>query len=156
MTRSAWLLGVALLTIGPGCGGSHHRHVHMRVKGQIHVSVAVDPEVNQKSPIPVDIVLVYNEELVDKLAELTAQEWFARRQQFARDQVRGEDFDSWSWEWVPGQRVEEMHLPGKSKAKAGFVFARYIQVQAHRQRFEPKKNLRILLGADDFVVQPIG
>ena len=69
----------------------------------------VAPDANDQSPIPVELVVVYDEEVLPLLLELTARQWFEGRQQLLLDHPRG--IRSYLWELVPGQELPTMRLP---------------------------------------------
>ena len=53
--------------------------------GDIAVRVDADAKINQDSPVPVELVIVYDKDLVEKLAGVKARDWFAGREQFRKD-----------------------------------------------------------------------
>lgn len=140
---------VAAVLCSTGCG------VVSRTKqlfgGTLPIQVTVAANVNQESPVAVDLLVVYNKKLLDKMFEIPASDWFAGgRDQFQRDYPKA--FQLHSWEWIPGQRVELEPIRIKSGAKAGIIFADYFSDGAHRARFDPRKPLRIELKEDGFKV----
>lgn len=122
--------------------------------GEMLLAVDVDPRLNGDSPVAVETLIVYDAKLVDQLTALTASEWFARRDQFLRDQKKGA-LDHWLWEWVPGQRVLDQQLDFKVGARAALVFAGYLSPGDHRQRVAPHGEYVLTLGATDFTLAPL-
>lgn len=115
-------------------------------------AVRTDAEANRQSPVPVDLVLVYDRTLAGELAGATARDWFLRREQIGRDYPDGV---RWlSWELVPGQSVPRHRLPLRRRgARAAFVFADYLEPGEHRLRLDPIPNATVWLGTDGMSLQ---
>lgn len=120
--------------------------------GTLPVEITVAPDANLQSPIAVELVVVYDRPLLDQLRELTARQWFERRDDLRRDYPQS--FVSWSWEWVPSQAVPEQVLRYEVGAKAGIVFADYVTPGSHRAVVDPHQPLRLALERNGFVVGP--
>lgn len=140
---------ISLLLGALGCGtGSRSLF-----GGDVAVRLDADPKINQDSPVPVELVVVYDKELLAKLAGMTARDWFQNREQTRKDHPGDEDFVSMGWEIVPGQSMPAQTLSFASGARGGLVFADYFADGAHRARVDPHQNLRIHLQADDVAVE---
>ena len=111
--------------------------------GRVDVSVVLSETANQNHPVAVDLLVVHEPELLERLLGMSAREWFNQRDQLQRDFLPGEDLDVWSWEWVPGQRVPEQEIPLSAGAAGGLVFADYRTPGAHRVRFDPFSDLAL-------------
>jgi type VI secretion system protein len=118
--------------------------------GDVTLRARIAPMANMNNPVPVEYVLVYDDMLLETLAKTTAKDWFTNRDQFKQDFPEG--FDSWYWEWVPGQAVEEQKLPLRPKASAALVFANYVLPGDNRARLDPYKGATINLGERNFTV----
>ncbi len=121
----------------------------------LDVQVAISAHANQDSPVAVELVLVYAPRMMDFLMELSAGQWFAQKAQIKKDYLKGEDFDAWYWEWVPGQKIPEQKLPLEASAVGGVVFASYRTPGQHRVRFDPITDMRIDLKKAEFTVTPL-
>jgi type VI secretion system protein len=99
------------------------------------LTLSASDDVNNNSPIAVDVVLVTDETLVTKLAELPASKWFAARADLVNTYPDGLRYRS--WEVVPGQ---QLIVPGDTfegpRVAAVFIFANYPAPGAHRVRIE--------------------
>lgn len=108
------------------------------------VSVFVEPDANQNSAIAVDLVLVYNQELVNTLGKMSASKYFDSSSQLLLDNPTL--LDVWHWELVPGQIVEDFEPPQeKGPAFGGYVFANYLTPGDHRVKVAPNGIVKILL-----------
>ncbi len=108
---------------------------------------------NQDSPIAVDIVYVYDPQLVPQLTQMTAHDWFQKKSQVRQAFPNG--FDVTSLEVVPGQKGPiEAVSPKASQAIAAFVFANYFSEGTHRARVDGLERFFIALGDKDFVITP--
>ncbi|MGE3540621.1 MAG: hypothetical protein AB7N91_24675 [Candidatus Tectimicrobiota bacterium] len=122
--------------------------------GKLQVDVRVADTANQNRPVAMDVLLVYDKALLKELLQLSANEWFEKREQFRRDDPESEAFQVWSWEWIPGQR-QLVELPLEAKAKSGLVFAQYAPRGVHRARLEPHTSVVIELQEKTFSVRPM-
>lgn len=157
-----WMtLGCVLLGEITACGtiGKYSKASYVRARsllgGKVEVQIVVSPEANQNSPVAVDLLFVYDNQLMEQLLGMPAMEWFEKRRQIRRDYVRGKGFDSWEWEWVPGQDVPVQKLPLKPGAIGAVVFAKYHSEGPHRYRIDPFKGIMVLLGEKAFLVQTL-
>jgi type VI secretion system protein len=121
--------------------------------GALPIEVKVDPNVNEDNPVAVDVVVVYNDKLVDALLKKPASEWFDERKkkQFLADHP-GELLVEHR-EWVPGQTVDPFKIAYQSGAHRVIVFAHYQTEGEHRQALQAPQSFRLLLGERDFQVE---
>jgi type VI secretion system protein len=124
--------------------------------GEFDVNITIAENANRDNPVAVDLILIYNEELVAKLLNLPAQEWFKKRDQFKQDFPRDTGFDSWEWEWVPNQHVSPLSLPMKTSVKAVIIFANYGTEGDHRARVIPNTNIQLEFLEEGFRVESPG
>src|SRR4051794_525080 len=121
---------ILLLALALGCGTSRRS----LFGGDVAVRVEADPGINQDSPVPVELVIVYDKDLLAQLAGMTARDWFQKREQTRKDHPGDDELVSMSWEVVPGQSLPEASLSFGSGARGGLVFADYFAEGAHRAR----------------------
>jgi len=121
--------------------------------GSTTVTVTIDPGINQNLPIAVEVVIVYDATLLDKLAATSASGWFDHREQFRRDYPEG--FISLYREWVPGQDVDSQEISFSTGARGGLVYADYQTNQENRVRFDPHQDIKIHLSESTFTVDPV-
>ncbi len=119
------------------------------------IKVFVSQKVNQNSAIAMDLVFVFDEQLMDKLREMPSKEWFEKREQIKRDYLVGVGIDTLEREWVPGQIVPDIKLKLKPKAKGALIFAKYSIPGAHRFVIDPVRSVEIHLNETDFEVKRI-
>lgn len=114
----------------------------------------VAPDANDRTPVPVELVVVYDEEVLPLLLELTARQWFEGREQLLLDHPRG--VRSYLWELVPGQELPTMRLPmPRDGALAAVVYADYLSPGAHRVRIDPYRQVMLRLTAEELVVEQV-
>jgi hypothetical protein len=121
--------------------------------GTMKVAVSVPPSINQNSPVPVEVLLVYDSSLLGQLNAMTATQWFAQREQFMKTRPPGQGYQSTFWVWVPGQSVAEQAISYHPLVRGGIVFAGYFSPGDHRIDILPFRDIAISLGARDFTVQ---
>jgi type VI secretion system protein len=116
------------------------------------IELRMAEKANENTPIAVDLVyLSSSQTLQDQVSQMTAEDWFTRKAQVARD-FRGE-VDVTGFEPVPGQVIARKRLASPKVDDAAFLFARYRTPGSHRYRLtEDDTNIAVVLGPDDFVV----
>jgi type VI secretion system protein len=147
---AAFVAALALLALS-ACGGNRPSFFG----GDIKVAAMVDPGANQNNPIAVELVVVYDKDLLQELLKLNARQWFQKREQVKKDHPDDEDFISWYWEWVPGQEVLPKEISFGTGARGALVFADYVTGQDNRVRFDPHQDVRIHLQEEGFTVEPM-
>lgn len=132
------------------CSCSAGRKVRQAFGGTLPIEVEVADTANDNSPIAVDLLLLYDDKLVEGLLKMPASEWFQKKQQYIADHpaVVVE-----SWEWVPGQIVDPFKLSYKSGARNVVLFADYQSEGVHRAVVGPPKPFRIVLGERDLSIE---
>lgn len=154
------LILLACLLVVVGCGITQApKAVYLRTRSlvgsSVDLTVHIAEDANQNSPIAVEFLVVYDAGLMARLLEMTAAQWFAQRDQIRRDFKDGEGFDSWAWEWVPGQKLPVQKLPLKPAALGALVFADYAIPGTHRVRIDPFEDMVIELAETDFTVETV-
>lgn len=143
-------LGVLLLAVSLVTSCSLKRRVNRFFAGDIKMEVAISSQLNDNTPVPVEVIFFYDDGLFDGVLKQSARDWFANREQFIKDNEGKKTFQSWKWEWVPGQKVEPVELDYRIGVVGGIVFAGYASAGSHRQSFDPQLNIALDLGATDF------
>ena len=124
-------------------------------ESKLDLRVDVAQQANNNNPIAVDLVLVSDKKLLKELLKLSAAEWFEKRHQFRLDYPKETGLNAGSWEWVPGQVVRLDRMTVKLEISGGIIFARYFTPGTHRAHIDPRKNLRLILEAEDFTVETL-
>jgi hypothetical protein len=133
------------------CGFS--RRISRLFGGDIKMTVSVSPQLNNNSPVPVEVLVFYDPKLMEQVMAMTAQEWFQARPQFIQDNgSKQPGFDTNHWEWVPNQTIDPFKLSYRIGARGGVVFVGYASAGAHRQSIDPQLNITLSLGPTDFTV----
>jgi type VI secretion system protein len=154
-SRVCWLIQVCVIgsALVAGCG------LGVRARAFVGSTIAVKVQVaalaNQNNPVAVDVLFVYDRDLLNTVLQMSANDWFAKREQLARDYPQQSGFAVWSWEWVPGQIVLPQALPLQPKARAGVIFARYRSAGEHRARFDPYNGISLELRETNVQVKPL-
>jgi type VI secretion system protein len=121
--------------------------------GSLPLEVSIVATANRTSAIAVDLLVVYDSQVLDRLLQLAARDWFRDREQWRRDYPAA--FELWGWEWVPGQPVARQVAEYRAGAKAALVFADYLTPGAHRVEFDPHSPARLILGETTLEVEPL-
>jgi type VI secretion system protein len=146
------VLACCVMTLVSGCamfGGKGDK------VGWERLSFVAADDVNNNSPVAVDVVFVTDDALLARVAELPAAKWFAARAELAATFPKSIQYKS--WELVPGQRID---VPGETfgrpRVLAAFLFANYADPGAHRVRIEPLRGaLAVQLDNHTFSVSAV-
>ncbi len=156
LARSLRLLVLYALALGTvllsGCAAATKpvRAVGLMQKDLV-LAVTIDPDANDSSPVAVDVVAVDDKKTLDAIAALTAAEWFAKRNDFLR--MKAKKITVLSREWVPGEVVPDVHVPGTLGKDGVLLFARYSTKGEHRAVLPAVGHVVLLLKAEDFVLK---
>lgn len=122
---------------------------------KIRVSVHISEKANDGNPVALDLVMVSDKKLLEKLQEMTAEEWFKSRDQIKLDYPKKGQVEVKSWEWVPDQLVPVNEIIVPAEIRGGIVFANYFKPGAHRAVFNPRKHFRIKLGQEKLEIETL-
>jgi type VI secretion system protein len=112
------------------------------------VSIYTEPDANQNSATAVDLVIIYNQDLVKTLGQMSAAKYFASSKQLLLDNPTL--LEIWHWELVPGQIVENFTPPqSNGYAYGAYVFFNYLTPGDHRVKVAPHGAVTIVLMRDD-------
>jgi len=120
--------------------------------GSLPIEVTVHDDINDQSPVAVDLLIVYDDKIVDDLLKIPAADWFVKKKQFIADHpsviVQG-------WEWVPGQVVDPFKIEYRPGARNVVLYADYHSEGDHRAVVGSPKPFRLVLGERDLSVEVI-
>lgn len=132
---TAWLAAAALVAAASGLGGCSMLGMSGEKAKWSQVTLSATDDANDNSPVAVDIVLVSDAAMLERIAALPASKWFAGRDDLVSTFPKNLRFRS--WEMVPGQRVElDSDTFAGPRVAGAFVFANYQDPGAHRVRIE--------------------
>lgn len=146
------ILCVAISLLLSGC---LLRNPAKLVRSRLTIAVSVVPDANANSPIAFDLVTINDKDLAKQVSQMTASEWFQKRDQIRLDFVRRGAVSIQSWEWVPGQVVPDIQISTRKTPKELVVFANYSSSGPHRVKLDPGKPMLITLNRTEMNVQPL-
>jgi type VI secretion system protein len=118
-----------------------------------NVDIQVSPKANRDAAVALDIVYVFDQQLLTQLQGLGAKDWFRQRGELVTLYPTGIAVSS--YEVVPGQIVPIEKVPDHNTSAIGvFAFANYQVEGAHRARLDSFKNATIRLDENDLVIVP--
>lgn len=119
------------------------------------LTVVTESDANGNSAVAVDVVLVRDKALLDKLLAMPASAYFAARADLLRTFPDG--LTVLPLELTPGQRIDLDHKRlTRDRAWAALVYANYATPGDHRQRLLlDSSGYRLVLGAQDLVARDI-
>jgi type VI secretion system protein len=118
------------------------------------VDIIATPKANNNSPVAVDVVVVYDDAVLQKLAQVPAAEWFDKRTQFQLDAPTQIQVVA-QLEVVPSSHVSvDLSSVERRKATGGLAFINYPTPGDHRLRIDQLEQIRIELLDKDFRLLP--
>jgi len=120
--------------------------------GPHHITLIADARANGNSAVGVDLVFISDKDLADKVAALSAENYFSSRKQLERDFPGGMEVRS--WELAPGQSARDLPLDATCNRVRTMLFARYASPGDHRQTLGNAKNIIVWLNQEDFTDSP--
>jgi len=116
------------------------------------ICIIADKEVNNSSPVAIDVVIIRERKVFEILSNLRAGEWFNAKSDLLRQyQLR---LAVYSWEIVPGQKIEPLEpLDIQGETVGALIFADYSGDKAYRADISGTKAVRVQLGVEDFSIE---
>lgn len=150
-----FLAAIVLSVLMSGSCSWQGNFVHWVRGDKIEIKVKIAEKANQNSSVGFDLLIFTDKELLNKVLGYTSKEWFKEREQFKQDYLSGGVFYYHGWEFVPGQEVEDLEVPGYWRAAGAIVFVNYQTPGPHRYRVNPYKDFSIeFLESKVIVKQP--
>lgn len=150
MRSRTWKFLLLLPFLGVGACGK------TLVKTQL-IRFEVDDRANLNHPIAVDLVAIYDQELLKQIVALPASGWFNKRLDLKKDYPAS--LLNWEWEFVPDQQAQEglsFKVPSEIREAQGLVlFAKYISPGNHRERLERFEAVKVHLQEKEFSIVPM-
>ena len=133
-----WAFSLALVLQLTGCALPAFLSFKGTKLNWSEVTLSAAPGANQNSPVAVDVVLVFEDDMLERLADLPANKWFGARADLRKTFPKSLSYRT--WELVPGQNIQ---VPGEifgSPRVAGvLIYADCAAPGAHRLRVETLK-----------------
>jgi type VI secretion system protein len=146
------LILVLLLVATASCGLPNR--VRSMFGGQIPpIPVTISKDANENSPLAVELIVAYDQKVLDELLKMPARKWFDGREQFLRDHP--EAVETLKREWTPGQDVAPLEISYGVGARRVVIFADYLVPGDHRATIDPQQRFKLVLGDDDLAVEAL-
>lgn len=117
------------------------------------VDIQILPRANHDAAVAIDLVYVFNPQLLTQLQSISAKDWFRQR-----DELRAlypTDLAVSSYELVPGQLGPIEKVSSHNSDAIGlFAFANYQGEGPHRARLDRFEHVVVRLDENDLVVVP--
>jgi type VI secretion system protein len=143
----SWCLALPILATLSACGNSPPK-IDTR-----NIDIQVSPKANHDAAVAIDIVFVFDQQLLTQLQGLGAKDWFRQRDELRTLYPTGIAVSS--YEVVPGQLLPIEKVSDHNTGAIGaFAFANYQMEGAHRARLDSFTNATIRLDENDLVIIP--
>lgn len=149
--RSYGLEAIALALFVAGCSQTGlTRQSSLLFGGRSTVEFSMSSDLNQRAPLAFDLLVVYDDTLLETLETVDAATWFHERDQILKD--FGRQLEAHRWEWVPGQPPTRAVLRFRRGVRGAVAFADYQSAGDHRLAFNPSRDLLVTLGEDSWTL----
>ncbi len=141
--RLAITLALAILTACSSGQPEPQTEIHVE-----EVTFESTPNSNHNHVAPIDLVVVYDPQLIATFLALSANDYFEKKKQLLRDNP--DKFEIFSWEPIPGIFVPPQHVVlSHALPQAGILFANFVTPGDHRIRIGKDTGIKIILETDD-------
>ena len=115
------------------------------------VTLVMDQDANNDSATSIDLVFFLKQDLMDKVAKMTAFEYYNSVEQLVKDNPKM--IQIVRWELAPGQSKLDEKIEGIEGSPLGaIVFASYTSPGDHRVILGLQHDIIITLKANDFII----
>lgn len=109
------------------------------------------PQLNNRTPVAVDLIQVLDPKVLSVLSALKSAEWFGSKKDFMRQY--SQQMIVKSWELVPAQHIPLLDIPNAGNTWVGtLIFANYPGEHTYRAEIKGMDEVLIILGDLDFEV----
>jgi len=160
LTTLGCFLFLALLVVLSGCSSINKTKAKAAAKAKtianrvilrptpLNLDVGIDSEANKNSPVAMDVVLIKDKNFWKTAPDMSAKDWFARKDDLQRRY--GKKLQVSSWEWVPGQPIAPITVKVPRWLYGAMVFANYPSPGSHSAPLPAGGKVSISLGEEDF------
>ncbi len=120
------------------------------VAKDLTMQLTIDADANDNSVIAVDLVAIDDKKTLAAIQDMTAAQWFAKREDVVRMKAR--DLKIASWEFVPGSILPDQHVTAGVGKLGVVLFANYSSKGEHRAVLPQVGRVQVQYGATDFTV----
>ncbi len=144
---------VFLVFLLSGCGGKSFFPFMQSTNIWLEkVHFVADDDMNNQTPVVVDIAFCYNENAFDKLLQLNAKSYFQKKKQLVRD--LGDHLKIFSADVIPGSVSNlETKVCSKPGVTGALMFVRYNTDGDHRYTVGSAYQIEVSLHKADFAVK---
>jgi len=115
------------------------------------VTITTTGDMNESSPVALDLLLVFSDDAKKILEDLTANQWFTQKQDIL-NQFRKEIQIS-SWEMIPSQRLSNLELQkSNDNYICAIIFANYNNSFTNRRSISDVKEMTIVMKRNSFIL----
>lgn len=117
------------------------------------VSFESDENINDYSPVKMNILYAYEKGVYDKLLNMNSDQYFSQAEQIKED--FNESLQVFEWDIIRSQILSDQKIiPRKPTGSGIIVFANYLTPGAHRKTIGSEEKIRINLHENDFEITP--
>jgi type VI secretion system protein len=117
------------------------------------ITIVSEPKMNQDSATPLDIVIVYDPNLLEQLLKMSASDYFIKKNQLLKDNPSM--MEAISFEVVPTQVISDIEVKlSHPNAEGAIVFANYNSPGDHRFKMGRQQTILIRMKAEEIAIEP--
>lgn len=115
------------------------------------ISIRLDSDANNASATAIDLLLIYDYDLLKTLMKMSSGQYFGSIDQLKSDYPSL--IDVVHWELTPGQTIKDHAVPLRSEIPVGaLLFADYSTPGPHRLRIGESESINVRLRRQDFCI----
>ncbi len=117
------------------------------------ITIVSEPKMNQDSATPVDVVIIYDPNLLEQILKLSANDYFIKKQQLLKDNAGL--MEAISFEVVPGQVIPDTTVTlSHPNGEGAIIFANYSTPGDHRFKLGRQQTILIRMKPESVSIEP--
>ncbi len=119
---------------------------------KMNLNASIADKVNNNTAIPVDIIFIFDEKLIDEFKKMPAANWFIKKEQYINDYALNDKIQILTFEFVPGQQFFLQEFEPNYKPINTIIFANYANTNENRIIIQNYKSIHLNLNDTSFVL----
>ncbi|WGL60337.1 hypothetical protein QEJ31_01805 [Pigmentibacter sp. JX0631] len=119
---------------------------------KMHLEANIDLNANNNSAIPIDIIFIYEEKILDEFKKMPASTWFLKKDQYTNDYAVNNLIQVVSYEIVPGQHFAVSDFKPDKTPLITILYANYLNTNDNRIILSDYSNIRLKMKESSFLL----
>ncbi|WP_158998519.1 hypothetical protein [Pigmentibacter ruber] len=119
---------------------------------KMNLEAYIDINANSYSAIPVDVIFIYDDKVIDEFKKMSAANWFLKKEQFINDYAVNNLIQVLSYEIVPGQHFAVSDFKPMKTPLITILYANYLNSNENRIILSDYSSIRLKLKESSFLL----